>query len=219
MKNKEMADYWKDDADKFSNYYKKEGSFVSRFLNKRTEILLPLIGDVKGKTVLDLGCGNGVHIKLIAPRCETITGMDISEKMLDETRKELRKLGVNNYNLKICDVQKPLEVKKESFDLIISMGLLDYVESPKHVLKECHRILRDNGYIIFTIPKKPSLFFPLRTKSGNLIKEKVFDLTPIYNILTKKDVMELSKSCGFEIENIESIWTTMWIIKARKSIV
>ena len=75
----ETEEYWKTDSSGFSSHYSKQG-FIASFLKKRTNAVSKLVSG-KG-TVLDIGCGNGVHMESIFPKCESIVGVDISRQML-----------------------------------------------------------------------------------------------------------------------------------------
>lgn len=214
-------DYWKERASDFSGYYTSRAilspkNFVSHFLNARTSLLFSLMDYDKDSTILDLGCGSGVHMKLLAGRCRHITGVDYSEQMISQAAKELEGIDRNKWKLQISDAQH-LPFSDNSFDLIISMGLLDYVNSPYNVLSECHRVLKESGSIIFTMPKRPSPFFFLRTPIGNFIKKKIFNLPPISNTMTNAELKDLLSSTGFLPIDIRSVWAAMWILKATKS--
>lgn len=58
--------------------------------------LLKLLGNVKGKRVLDIGCGNGFFSSMIAERGAKIVGFDISEKQIEfaKDNEEKLKLGM-----------------------------------------------------------------------------------------------------------------------------
>lgn len=215
---KESKTYWISSSSEFSNIYKKNGSLfrniVKSFLDSRTDILLKLLKVKKDDIILDLGCGSGIHMQLLSPKCKKIVGLDISKEMTTKARSLLKKQKINNWEL----ITRPADNTKlpaNSFDKIIALGLLDYVSSPNKILKECARIIKNNGEILFTLPKKPSLFFFLRTKTGNKIKKLIFNLPPVDNILNKKQLIELTKKSGFRILKICSVWTTMWVIKAK----
>ena len=57
-----------------------EGWFFNEFLEMPAT--LELLGNVKGKKVLDYGCGSGIYLKLLKERGANIKGFDISEEML-----------------------------------------------------------------------------------------------------------------------------------------
>ena len=91
---KDTENFWKNTASNFSKYYSPSffWSFkrlLSCFLHKRTAYLMSLLGNIENKTVLDIGCGNGVHMELISPNCKHITGVDFSQQMLTEAEKKV----------------------------------------------------------------------------------------------------------------------------------
>jgi len=141
----------------------------------------------------------------------------VSSQMLAIAEKKLRSHAGGGWRLQLVDAEKALPFDDRSFDWIISMGLLDYVSSPSSVLSECYRILKNPGHVVFTIPKRPSLFSPLRTPAGNLLKRVVFDLPPIRQAVSRAELDVLLRSSGFHLKDVISIWTTMWIVKASRT--
>lgn len=212
-------EYWQKKADDFDAQYKKDSlnirSITRRFLDKRTDIIHNLITPAKGDKLLDVGCGSGVHMVMFARDVDQIVGLDYSADMLKLAEMRLKSAGISNYKFFHSNAES-LPFDEKSFDCVISIGLLDYVESPKVVIAEFHRILKTNGWIVLTIPKKPSLFFFLRSKYGIFIREKIFKLPPIITAVFRNDIENLLTSLSFKIEYIDSLWTTMWIIKVRK---
>ena len=133
---KESKTYWISSSSEFSNIYKKNGSLfrniVKSFLDSRTDILLKLLKVKKDDIILDLGCGSGIHMQLLSPKCKKIVGLDISKEMTTKARSLLKKQKINNWEL----ITRPADNTKlpaNSFDKIIALGLLDYVSSPNKI--------------------------------------------------------------------------------------
>ena len=220
-KNK-YTNYWANNADLFAEIYEKKSFFskqwiVNKFLQTRTSKLLKNLELSPEMSLLDAGCGSGVHMVIICEKVSKVVGVDVSRKMIDLAEKILtQEASLENWELKCCEAEN-LPFLKSSFDCIISMGLLDYVQSIEKVLKEWARVLKTEGTIVFTVPKNPSIFSPLRSKIGNWIKKRMFNLPPIINVLNKKELLTILESVGYSLEFIDSIWTAMWIIKVRKN--
>lgn len=218
--NNKNYNYWIKEGDKFNSFYKIRANtnpqnFVSSFLNKRTQILLNLFKNQHLGKVLDIGCGSGVHMKILVNQCSFIAGVDFSSKMIELAKKNMSNISNSKWEFKNADVHK-LPYKDKTFDTIISLGLLDYVDNPLIVLKECFRVLKGKCIILFSIPKEPSLFFLLRTKFGNRIKKLFFNLPPISNTYTELELKDLLTKSSFEPIYITSVWSTMWMVKAQK---
>lgn len=118
-------------------------------LNEVLEIpaLKSLLPDLSGKRVLDLGCGFGWFCKYAVEKgAEHVIGVDISEKMLEEARK-------NNNHEKIEYVRSPIEDYKTdpgSVDLVVSSLVFQYLKDYKGVVENIYSMLSKNGEFIFS---------------------------------------------------------------------
>lgn len=109
--------------------------------------LFSLLPDLKGKEVLDLGCGFGDHcIEYIKKGAKRVVGIDISTKMLDVARKENNDPKIEYINMSMEDLDKGLG----EFDVIISSLALHYVEDFSRVIKNIYSLLREGGYFVFS---------------------------------------------------------------------
>ncbi len=109
--------------------------------------LYAILPDLEGKRILDLGCGTGERcIDYLKRRAVSVTGIDISEKMLAVAMSE-------NNNPDITYLRMPMEDIGDlegEFDVAISSLALHYVEDFSGVVKNIHRLLCDEGVFIFS---------------------------------------------------------------------
>ncbi|PFA67690.1 SAM-dependent methyltransferase [Bacillus sp. AFS015802] len=104
--------------------------------------------DLKGKRVMDLGCGTGGLSKhCIELGAASVLGVDISEKMIKRALQENHD-GRIQY---ICSPVEDLSVSKESFDLIVSSLALHYVEDYESLIEKLHSLLAPGGMLIYSI--------------------------------------------------------------------
>jgi SAM-dependent methyltransferase len=109
---------------------------------------LSLLPDVKGKSVLDAGCGPGVYSKWLIDRGATVLALDASPKMVELTRKRVG-AGVD---VRQADLSKGLAfLDVASFDVVLSPLVLDYVEDWRPVFAEFNRLLRAGGRLVFSV--------------------------------------------------------------------
>jgi ubiquinone/menaquinone biosynthesis C-methylase UbiE len=102
------------------------------------------IPDLKGKTVLDAGCGHGVDIvKYESLGAKEVFGIDISEFMIDEAKKIVKEPS----KLFVASMEK-MPLKDNSVDVIIGRFSLHYLVNPDVAYKEFARILKKNGILI-----------------------------------------------------------------------
>ena len=219
MTNKSYS-YWQSSPSSFSKLYGNvlntlsPSGIVSHFLNHRTQVLTRMLEPRKRGVLLDVGCGSGIHLVHFAPLFKKVVGVDYSDSMLDLARKELQHIPKSKWQLVNSDTAN-LPFAKSQFNVVIAMGLLDYVDSPSEVLRECRQVLKPQGTIIFSIPKKPSLFGFLRSPFGIAIKKYVFNLPPIDNTVSLPSLLKLLTDNKFCLQEIDSVWTAMWMVKAK----
>ena len=96
--------------------------------------------------VLDLGCGTGLCGSLIAPRADTIDGVDVSGAMLEQARK----LGVYR-ELVHADLGEFLAATALRPDLILAADVFIYVGDLAAVFRSARRILEPGGCLAFTV--------------------------------------------------------------------
>lgn len=110
--------------------------------------LKPLLPDFKGKRVLDLGCGYGWHcIYAMEQGAVSVTGVDISGKMLEVARKKTLFPQVKYIQLPIEDIDFP----SQSFDIVISSLAFHYIRSFEDVVQKVNSSLTSGGTFVFSV--------------------------------------------------------------------
>lgn len=104
-----------------------------------------LIGVVQLGSVLDIASGDGVFAELIAPRCASLTCVDVSDTVLAAARRRLA--GHANITLQQGDMHA-LPFAKARFDTVFALHALAYTAEPLAVLQEAHRVLKPKGRLI-----------------------------------------------------------------------
>lgn len=110
--------------------------------------LKPLFPNLKGKYVLDLGCGYGWHCKYsIEKGAERVLGIDLSKKMIEEAQKRNTDDKIE-YN--ICGIEE-YEYPENAWDFVISNLALHYIRDIENIFQKVHRTLKSNGVFLFNI--------------------------------------------------------------------
>ncbi len=123
-----------------------EAILVEKLAYKTPELLFHLVRPylVKNMEILDLGCGTGLGAVLYRPFAKHLTGVDISEKMLEKA--DEKKL----YNcLEVFDILQPWAFPKK-FDLIYSADVFVYFGSLDGIIKSAAASLAPGGKIAFS---------------------------------------------------------------------
>jgi len=112
--------------------------------------------------VLDLGCGRGGVVELIWRDVKLAAGLDPDEPSLTEHHEPgLPVIRGRGEQLPFAD---------QSFDLVVSLWVLEHVERPDDVLREVHRVLRPGGHFIFLTPNLRNPLLVLNRLAATLPK-------------------------------------------------
>ncbi len=137
------------DNDDFFENFKKIRSKEINFNNCiEAPILLSMLPDLHGKTVLDIGCGMGQHAKEYSDMgAKTVLGIDISEKMLEYAKKYNSSDNIEYRKMAFEDIRELCE----KFDLITSSLAFDYAEEFDELMRNIYAIMNDGALFVFSM--------------------------------------------------------------------
>jgi len=108
-----------------------------------------LLGNVAGKTVLDLGCGKGENLVPLAERQADVTGIDISPELVCLARRRIDLAG-SKARVRIGSAYQT-GLPNESVDAIFCITLIHHLEIPR-VRDEMWRVLKPSGFVVVSEP-------------------------------------------------------------------
>jgi len=109
---------------------------------------LKLLGDVKGKDVLEIGCGGGQNAIVLRKWGARSVGLDISEEQIKHARKLAKREGVE-VPFHFGNMEDLNMFQRESFDIVLSSFAIGYAESLSRTFHEVFRVLRKRGLFVF----------------------------------------------------------------------
>lgn len=170
MEKSEIRLNWNKMAEAYEAFTGGEDSYSNVIEWKAIKGILP---DLKGKSVLDLGCGTGRFSFLfeeLGPK--EVVGVDISEEML-EIGKKLAKEKKSVVKFIHGDVENISTIDSCSIDLIFSSTTLHYIKDLNTVMKEIERILAPGGTCILSVIHPVySASYPVAHINGDFPKDE-----------------------------------------------
>ena len=112
------------------------------------ESSLRLLGNVKNKDILEIGCGGGQNAIVLKTWGARPVGLDISQEQLKHARKLAKKEGVE-VQFVHGNMENLSRFENESFDIILSAFGMGYSENLTKTIRETYRVLRKNGLLVF----------------------------------------------------------------------
>jgi SAM-dependent methyltransferase len=118
--------------------------------------LIPF-GELAGKDVLEIGCGTGVHARLLAAARANVTAIDLTPTAVELTKRRLELAGLEA-DVREADAER-LPFADASFDYVWSWGVIHHSHDTDQVISEIARVLRPGGHFAFMVYHRNSITF------------------------------------------------------------
>ncbi|MCL4111476.1 UNVERIFIED_CONTAM: hypothetical protein GTU68_002260 [Idotea baltica] len=116
-------------------------------------------GGLKGKKIIDVGCGGGILAESIALRGADTLGIDMGTAPLSVAELHALESGVENVAYRKVTVEELAVEQAESFDVVCCMEMLEHVPDPASIIKSCSDLVKPGGKVFFsTINRNPKAF-------------------------------------------------------------
>ena len=196
--------FWNNEADAFQRIYTHRKSKFSNTLDQifrkdmyeRFVFTVANCEPIKGRTFLDVGCGNALYsLELARKGAAKVVGIDISEVMIGLCRKSS---DAEDLSDRCTFVQTDLlEYNPESkFDVSFGIGLFDYISDPLPVLKKMRELSTDKAILAF--PRFWTWRAPVRKLRLNARGCDVF-------FYTKSHLDKLLRDAGFQRHEVHKV--------------
>ena len=103
---------------------------------------------VKGKLVLDVGCGGGILAESMAARGARVTGIDLADKPLKVAQLHLLESGLD-VDYRLIAAETLAGEMPRRFDVITCMELLEHVPDPAATVRACADLARPGAHLFF----------------------------------------------------------------------
>lgn len=134
--------------DKFAEeYISMRSNMFDKKMNAEFPVMLHLLGNTENQKLLDLGCGFGSYVKIYSENGAIVTAVDNSKKEIGYAQK----LNIPNAKFMVYDISKKFPFENSSFNIITSSLVFDHLEDLKSLFKECNRVLKNKGIMVFSI--------------------------------------------------------------------
>lgn len=143
-----------------------------------TETDFRLLGDVKGKRVLELGCGGAQCSIAFAKQGATAIGVDFSAEQLAFAKRLCEREEVK-VELRRGDLADLAFLRADTVDVVFSAYAFGYVEDLGRVFRQVHRVLKVGAPLVFSLPHPAYDMIDDDSEQPLLVRRSYFDRSPI----------------------------------------
>jgi len=209
--SRQIAEYWDRIAPKFDAIYTGKKNTLSRTLDhifradmyQRFDWVMRKSGDVRGRSICDVGCGSGRFVAALAQRGATVTGLDFAPTMLNLAQELAEKEGVAaRCDFVLSDI---LDWQTDrTYDEAIAIGFWDYVADPLPRLKKIRQICK--GTFLSAWPRSGTWRMAVRK-----VRLKVAGC-PVY-FWSEAQARSILEQAGFKVQSCE-IYGQLYCVQA-----
>jgi len=130
-------------------FIKKSDTFLQAQENL-TDHCISRLDSLENKTILEIGCGNGVQAKYILNKFnpKSITGIDLNHENIRIANQEKDRRGMKNVHFFVDDAQQLSKFKENSIDVIINIESAFHYPDKPLFLKQLFRVLKPGGHFL-----------------------------------------------------------------------
>jgi SAM-dependent methyltransferase len=142
------------------------------------EYAFQLLGDIRGKTVVDLGCGDGLNTVILASLGARVLSVDISDQRLELTGKRAIANGLGDNVILLHSDASALPIDASSTDAVFAAAILHDVD-PIRIARQIRRVLKPGGVAVF---KEPIAGSPRLAAIKNSIGKRALTLREVEGV-------------------------------------
>lgn len=118
----------------------------------RYEIVMNLIGkEIRNKTILDVGYGDGVLSWILANRGARVVAIDVSKEAIGYAKERCK--NMQDFKFLVGSAYE-IPFRNRSYDYVVSSEVIEHIREPTRIISEMRRIWNEKGKIIITTPIK-----------------------------------------------------------------
>ncbi|MBP1151397.1 MULTISPECIES: class I SAM-dependent methyltransferase [unclassified Methylocaldum] len=189
--------------DRLAPVYRDCHGKAEKLLRYRLGIIDRLLERAGHGSLVEIGCGTGMHLFPLAARFERVHGTDLSPSMIEQA--EHLRLGHphgERIRLSVAPAESLSSVGDAEADAVLCVGALEHMLDQRQALREACRVLKPGGVFVCLTPNAEYVWYTriapwLRLSTKHLSTDR---------FLGKKKLTDLLETAGFEVERIGS-WT------------
>ena len=160
------------------------------------------LASLRGKRVLDVGCGGGVLTEAMAQQSGLVLGIDMAARPLAVARLHALETGAR-VDYRECSAETLAAEQPASFDVVTCMEMLEHVPEPAQTVKSCSTLARPGGWVFFSTINRNAKAFALAIVGAEYLLGLLPRGTHEYaKFLRPSELSRYARAAGLEVLEI-----------------
>lgn len=211
VKGTELSEEWDAAIESWADFVREGKDFYREEMNNPA--FFTLVGNVRGKQVLDLACGEGSNTQILAKKGARVVGTDFSKKMIELARQteKKEKVGIKYYVSYAANLKG---FQSDYFDVVTCFMALMDIEDFEEAIREVARVMKKTGRFIFSITH-PCFEWGIVTTNGQHIGDWKYEEGT--ENLPEKRALHYEATRYFGNLRCENLWHMKRLVKPFKT--
>jgi 2-polyprenyl-6-hydroxyphenyl methylase/3-demethylubiquinone-9 3-methyltransferase len=114
---------------------------------------------IKGKNVVDVGCGGGILAESMARKGADVLGVDLADRPLKVAQLHAMEAGLPNIAYRSVSAEDLAAEQPGQFDVVTCMEMLEHVPDPSSIVRACYTMAKPGAWVFFsTLNRNPKSY-------------------------------------------------------------
>lgn len=160
---------------------------------------------LSGRRVLDVGCGGGLLTEAMAAEGAQVTGIDLSEQLIDIARLHLLESGLKA-EYRVISAEAMAAEQPAGFDAVTCMEMLEHVPDPQAIVQACFDLLKPGGRLFLSTINRTPAAFALAVVGAEYVARLLPKGTHDYRSFIKPSELAAAlRQSGFQLEDVSGL--------------
>ena len=164
------------------------------------------LAGLRGKDVLDVGCGGGILAEAMARSGARVTGIDLASRALGVARLHALEAGVADLECREIAVEELAAQQPAAFDVVTCMEMLEHVPDAASVVHACARLVRPGGWVFFsTLNRNPKSFLFAIVGAEYLLRLLPRGTHEYARLIRPSELARFARDAGLELQGTRGL--------------
>ena len=167
-------------------------------------------GGVRGKRILDVGCGAGILSEAMARQGAEVLGIDLAEDAIAAGRHHAQEESVT-LQYRVIAVEELAAAEPASYDVVTCMEMLEHVPDPASIVSACGKLVKPGGDVFLsTLNRNPKSYLYAIVGAEYILGLLPRGTHDYEKFLRPSELLEMVRSAGLRIQDVRGLHYDPW---------